>query len=363
MVVNNKYTNLEDDTSDIDEVIELPDEIAKQYKKYELAGSNVNGEEVFCICRQPDTGELMIMCDCCEDWFHFKCMHLNKRYSNLVSKFYCKFCQWKGEGTTKWKRKCRLDGCYEPIMSDSKYCSQEHGKLYLKQVLVDRPNSRNDLSLNVVNDILTHVGQDHDKLLQLGTKFPQLDQVTQFITSGDGDIPQQIKQNIANINQQLCKVQAEIESYKTKSQTLAEVKDKIKLLNDRLSSTITIEDGKKLKKSKSKTRKIDICCYDKKLDISDLPLINTFDNEETFDDLVRILESRMEEDDSGVGWYKDQMCIQDRKRCVRHNGWWNLINDEILSKVAKLQLEAKETQDEKDQVLKDYSISIYESMK
>jgi len=50
------------------------EEIAKQYKKFSNAPKfNLNSEELFCICRKPDYGgELMISCDNCDEWFHFK---------------------------------------------------------------------------------------------------------------------------------------------------------------------------------------------------------------------------------------------------------------------------------------------------
>jgi hypothetical protein len=30
---------------------------------------NEDGEQVYCICRQPDKGELMIQCDHCKEWY------------------------------------------------------------------------------------------------------------------------------------------------------------------------------------------------------------------------------------------------------------------------------------------------------
>lgn len=117
------------------DVEELSEEISRQFKKYQSSSKfDLNSEEVFCICRRPDQGELMICCDGCEEWFHFKCMRLDLKYSKLVAKFFCKFCQWKGVGNTKWKKKCRLEGCFESIANESKYCSEDHGKRYEREV-------------------------------------------------------------------------------------------------------------------------------------------------------------------------------------------------------------------------------------
>lgn len=32
--------------------------------------------ELYCICRQPETGN-MIACDNCEEWFHAECFNIN----------------------------------------------------------------------------------------------------------------------------------------------------------------------------------------------------------------------------------------------------------------------------------------------
>ncbi|PYD08700.1 hypothetical protein DND36_31155, partial [Pseudomonas savastanoi pv. glycinea] len=118
---------------------ETPEEIAKQYKKYQNAPKyNLNSEELFCICRRPDHGgELMIGCDGCEEWFHFTCMKMNEAYQLLIDKFYCKFCQWQGKGRTRYNKICRLPGCMKPIRSElkSKYCSEECGLEYMKRFL------------------------------------------------------------------------------------------------------------------------------------------------------------------------------------------------------------------------------------
>ena len=78
-------------------VEESNEEIARQYKKFINAPKyDLNSEELFCVCRRPDLGEMMVACDGCEEWFHFKCMKINEKYSNLIAKYYCKFCEWKG---------------------------------------------------------------------------------------------------------------------------------------------------------------------------------------------------------------------------------------------------------------------------
>ncbi|AAS51341.2 ACR115Wp [Eremothecium gossypii ATCC 10895] len=102
------------------------------------------GEDVYCICKKPDGGELMVQCDGCGDWFHFTCIRIPSAYKSLVFSFYCPYCQagitYSGTGAlprTVWKRRCRMEGCYRACARDSKYCGPEHGEAYMR-ALVER---------------------------------------------------------------------------------------------------------------------------------------------------------------------------------------------------------------------------------
>lgn len=109
--------------------------------------SSLTGEEVYCTCKKTDSGELMVGCDGCDDWFHFSCLRISEDYKELVFSFYCPYCQAGITGPasridnpselprTIWKRKCRLHSCYKECQSNSKYCSPEHGEKYMKKAL------------------------------------------------------------------------------------------------------------------------------------------------------------------------------------------------------------------------------------
>jgi COMPASS component SPP1 len=354
--IDHKRVKPESD-AEIDEIEETSEQIAKQYKKYEYAPKyNLNSEELYCICRRPDSGELMILCDGCEEWFHFKCMRINKLYSNLVAKFYCKFCKWKDLGETKWKRKCRLEYCYEPIRPDSKYCCDEHGNEYMRQTLIQRDRNRNDISVNIINDILIHVDDDYEKLKELGKKFPELQEVEQFKQDGTGSIPELLKLKLNSINQKLSVVEHLIELYKSKVKNLTKVREKIKVINDKLSIQI----------DEKKPKKIDICCYDRNLELSnDIELIQQLSSEldnDIFQQFKKVIQDRILDEEDIPDWFEDKICTQDRKRCIRHNGWWNLINDEFTKKLNQLDIDLDVLQQEKEEVFKDYSIKIYESL-
>ncbi|PGH30840.1 compass component spp1 [[Emmonsia] crescens] len=95
--------------------------------------------EVFCICRKPDNHTWMIGCDGgCEDWFHGKCVKINQEDADLIDKYICPACESKNGTHTTWKRMCRLPGCRQPArisggMVPSKYCSDEHGREFMRQ--------------------------------------------------------------------------------------------------------------------------------------------------------------------------------------------------------------------------------------
>lgn len=89
----------------------------------------------------------MVGCDGCDDWFHFTCMRIPEQYKDLVFSFYCPYCQAGVTGPastsvehkelprTIWKRKCRLHNCFKECKPNSKYCCEEHGEQYMRQVL------------------------------------------------------------------------------------------------------------------------------------------------------------------------------------------------------------------------------------
>ena len=112
--------------------------------------------DVYCICRKPDNGTFMIGCDgTCDDWFHGKCVGIEERDKNLIDKYVCPNCTKAGTGRTNWKRICRRSGCRQPARvgktkggkDGSKYCSEECGVLYFRE-MVARTRGREDVVKN-----------------------------------------------------------------------------------------------------------------------------------------------------------------------------------------------------------------------
>ena len=54
-------------------------------RKGVLNGENLMAEKTvksgkikrYCICKGPDTGEMMVQCDNCKEWFHLTCVNLS----------------------------------------------------------------------------------------------------------------------------------------------------------------------------------------------------------------------------------------------------------------------------------------------
>lgn len=104
------------------------------------ADSDASDTELYCICRKPDDHTWMIGCDGpCGDWFHGKCVNMQKENQTLVDKYICPNCEAAGKGVTTWKPMCRAEGCRKPAIlkkgKESKYCSRECGLKFMKSSL------------------------------------------------------------------------------------------------------------------------------------------------------------------------------------------------------------------------------------
>ncbi|BCR85743.1 putative PHD transcription factor [Aspergillus chevalieri] len=111
-------------------------------KKSKKAAKNEDDDDddedgVFCICRRGDNHTWMIGCDGeCDDWFHGKCVNIDRRDADLIDKYICPNCHEKGKGCTSWKPMCRLPECRKPARVNqkgpSKYCSDDHGREFMR---------------------------------------------------------------------------------------------------------------------------------------------------------------------------------------------------------------------------------------
>ncbi|SPO20115.1 uncharacterized protein UTRI_00511_B [Ustilago trichophora] len=87
---------------------------------------------LYCICqrRQDDVEGGMIMCDRCEQWYHYRCMGITEDDAELVDQFICPPChEVTGESTT-YKEACARQGCRRAAMKPfSRFCSDRCGVL------------------------------------------------------------------------------------------------------------------------------------------------------------------------------------------------------------------------------------------
>ncbi|KAM9933291.1 hypothetical protein OXX80_007092 [Metschnikowia pulcherrima] len=305
------------------EEAERSEDIAKQYKKFSAAPKfNLNSEELFCICRKPDVdGELMIICDGCEEWFHTKCMKVENNFTQLFDKFFCKFCQWKGDGVTRWNRKCRQPGCLKPIRKEekSKYCSDECGEKFMaSQLTGSQVLTRADLSF-----VVNYCGSYTD-FQALGAKFPELPEVVHLDLA---KLPENVRNKLTEIGEKRKHVSAQYEQTQAKAKYLARVKDMISVVNEKLQAlagpAVADEAAPKSKKKKSKSSK----------------------------------KKRYQNKEQTSG---GDLCLQDRRKCLRHSGWFSLLSDKIWKRSTQLQAVLEKLEQQQSETLRDYSIAVYE---
>ncbi|MES9880773.1 MAG: hypothetical protein ABW185_07820, partial [Sedimenticola sp.] len=49
-------------------------------------------DALFCSCRRPDDGKMMIQCEMCLEWYHIACLNLTERKAKQIDKFSCPSC-------------------------------------------------------------------------------------------------------------------------------------------------------------------------------------------------------------------------------------------------------------------------------
>lgn len=342
------------------------DDIAKQYKRFQSAPKfNFNSEELYCICRKPDNGTLMISCDGCEEWFHTKCMKIEAQHLGLLDKFFCKFCHWKGKGVTHWLRKCRRPECFKAanVKDQSKYCSEECAMSFLRLKLVgSQIFPKGDMNF-VINHCKTH-----DDLAKLGLEFPELEVVLLLDME---KLPLEVRNMINENDNQQKELGLVLEEILTSREYLALIKKRTEIINEKVNELVgeseETESTKKGKKKRSKPKKIDLCCFDDRVRTAiDSPSDTSFD-------LVKALASspiyevfKQEIDDALHAYEKEELstsriCLEDRRKCLRHNGWYNLLHDKTWKRLTELQAAMEKLKLLRDNALREFSISVYEN--
>lgn len=357
-------------------------QLQKELEKFQQAPKySLDSEEVFCTCRRPDNGELMVACDGCDEWFHFKCMGLDKRNKDLVRNFYCKFCDvLQRKGKSVWKKKCKVAACYKPIDGESQFCSTEHGEQYWREFL-DRfgasagtgaplgieHNSTELLSRQQAENLIQLLST-REELLAVGNTLPVFDKGPLQST------PSQETEMAAN-RAAVGALSEESENLKFKLGYLLKLKDILVHLNELLTVSMdpenqamldtdgTLGEGEEVaklgekKKKKSRTSKkvkkfrIDICGFDQRI-LNDEKTWAEFKNSSECEDMMRFENFTPEEKRLITEHYEAlkgpaastascgstilaKICTADKRKCHLHNGWYSMIKDGLELKIGE----------------------------
>jgi len=167
--------------------------------------SQAASSAVYCICRKPDLpGEFMIACDCCNEWFHGRCVNISEDKAAKMKDYICRECKRRGlikrelysfddkSKPDSFTRRCLWKDCENYAQPNSKYCSKECGIKNAKEVLRKRDAERvqllhssqesNSLSVADCEDLrmlrLIHAQQDtaRQTLADLQCRQQQLEQ-------------------------------------------------------------------------------------------------------------------------------------------------------------------------------------------
>lgn len=271
------------------------------------------GQTLYCICRKPDNGRWMIGCDFCDDWFHGECVGMNEDKARLVIKYACPRCRTKDPGT--WKRKCRLPSCNEPVGATSKYCCHDHGVQFIKGLVsaglagvtksqlarlvqVDsvekfrklgssNPADSSDKNDEVdasekksLNDKIDHQrskdhGENDSTISKLLDEFDSVDHDKALCTRNEYN---RITTNRQRLNKRII--------------YLRQIKDRIKRINEELAQELGL-------------KKKDICGLDSAL----------------------MTEAWLESDPFTHD--RANFCVNDRKKCLKHTNWHNIMMSEV----------------------------------
>lgn len=266
-----------------------------------------DGNDLFCICRKGDLGKWMIGCDGCDEWYHGDCIDVSKFDEGLIDQYFCPRCQRDGEGTTIWKRKCRLKGCRKPALdgpkpskqdedvvmggtdeaavvkqSQSKYCSAEHGLEYFRQqvaqALIPKPQIKSMiLAVSNVSDFK-----------KMGDIAPTIE--------GQGSASDVAK--LTNMSDERQEIYAE----------LVRLEARIQCLNQMRERSVRINASIKARKEK------EICGLDERLNLQDADFDTLIASPAFMESLIRGTET-------------EKMCTMPLKKCSKHAGWYSIRAD------------------------------------
>lgn len=306
---------------------------------------DVDGD-VYCICRKPDNGTFMIGCDgTCDDWFHGKCVKIEERNKNLIDKYICPKCTEAGVGKTTWKRMCRRSGCRLPArvgktkggLDGSKYCSEECGVLYFRE-MVAKTRGREDASKNRSNrrkGSIDRGGIDYDLGARGGTLAAgELKSLVDssatagdFQKLGDGVLSPPATPDSKSAST-AAHAEPETQALQTIHQQKEDARRKHQLLKDRMKFVTLVKQAAARTATEKELKPKDYCGYDSRLEWTDERFErwrNSVSGQAAFE--VESLAADNAEEEN-----EHEVC--DRKKCARHLEWPKLAVDDVRFEIS-----------------------------
>lgn len=262
----------------------------------------------------------MICCESCNDWFHGTCVHLEESDEPLIDTYICPICTELGKGKTTWRRKCRLEGCKNPATAPvkgvkggakgtrgSKYCSDEHGKLYFQVKLKEL--DADTITKEQLKSLVMAVGSV-DSFKTLGDEEPIIPEsvLLNYKTAEDDS-------RLADLRLEREKLLRKLEIVYLRQSFLHLAVEKAKKLNSDLKALVPqqLTVGKNKPKIKAK----EICGFNEILSLDDAEFLEW----SATDEGNRVFAEK---------WIEgDKECSVEKRRC-RHTGWQGLRGEDIL---------------------------------
>lgn len=330
-------------------------QLQKQWELFVRAPkySDNGATELYCVCRRGDNGDLMVACDGCDEWFHFKCMKLDLRWKDLVKSYKCPFCEGlKGLGRPLWKRKCRLGECYRPIEEGSAFCCKDHGNRFWQGVL-DRfqaptaidYDGRERVFPGELNTLVNTLAS-RDQLLEMGASLPE---PPNNLAANDNPLLEVYGRKISALEASNKEVSERREVLEKKRAYIMLLRDRVIEINAILNRSAAdgASDGSngagpKKKKLRGKTAsKFDICGYHAQLEVLDW---NAFVKSEGYaafmgltldEETVRQGYAALISEEANAGQPPaalESLCLNDRRKCI-HSNWFTIERDDVNTKL------------------------------
>lgn len=319
----------------------------------EMEDPDIDDNEMYCLCRKPDTGTFMIGCDgTCDDWFHGKCVGIEERDKNLIDKYICPNCQKAGIGRTTWKRICRREGCRLPAKigksksgkDGSKYCSDECGVKYFREMVAmtrGRDEAARNRGSRRKGSLVSHERPNMDDDLGARGGLLAAGELKALVTSsksaedfkklGEGVLSPPATPDSKKAPQADILTDTETAAIHEIARRKDAAREKHQLLKDRMKFVTMVKQAASRTATEKELKPKEYCGYDSRLEWTDAQ----FDRwrrssvgKQAFELDTLAVEASNATEGVGDGEEGDfEVC--ERKKCARHLEWNKLAVDDV----------------------------------